>query len=378
MLIGRDMMIDDLYNILEKIPDSVLEFLPPICMISLFVIFGFGLRPRHIINFIKNPPVIPQIGKREVKLWISGVFIPFFIIIIIIIITSFFSIIDQIQTDDWEEVDAIVEFAEDRQETTCDAEGNCTTDYWTYVLYTYDFENTKYYGDVYTYLSDLPSGLEEDYPSGMELIVYVDPDNPENSLMVKGWDGIWLELSVILTVISAIMGILCLFFLTWKILFQFQSAENKKIAIEKPKESGLWNANFMQEFKLFTSFLRLAKKANEDVYEGEVKTLRFMIDGEEINREVKKLNDIFEVMMEMDKKSILYLDESGKMGRNIEFYLDTSGEDDMMEVKELLAGELIREEVINLDDDPFKAAEFISSALEASASDEEKGNQWWN
>ena len=83
-------------------------------------------------------------------------------------------------------------------------------------------------------------------------------------------------------------------------------------------------------------------------------------------------------MMEMDKKSILYLDESGKMGRNIEFYLDTSGEDSMMEVKELLAGELIREEVINLDDDPFKAAEFISSALEASASDDEKGNQWWN
>jgi len=378
MLIGRDRMIDDLYNILEKIPDSVLEFLLPICMISLFVIFGFGLRPKHIINFIKNPPVIPYIGIREVKLWISGVFIPFFIIIIILIITSIFSIIDQIQTDDWEEVDAIVEFAEDRQETTCDAEGNCTTDYWTYVLYTYDFENTKYYGDVYTYLSDLPSGLEEDYPSGMELIVYVDPDNPENSLMVKGWDGIWIELSFILTVISAIMGILCLFFLTWKILFQLQSAENKKIAIEKPKESGIWTANFIQEFKQFASLLKLAKKANEDVYEGEAKTLRFMIDGEEINREVKKLNDIFEVMMEMDKKSILYLDESGKMGRNIEFNLDTSGEDDMMEVKELFAGDLIREEIINLDDDIFKAAEFISSALEASASDEEKGNQWWN
>ena len=77
MLIGRDRMIDDLYNILEKIPDSVLEFLLPICMISLFVIFGFGLRPKHIINFIKNPPVIPYIGIREVKLWISGVFIPF-------------------------------------------------------------------------------------------------------------------------------------------------------------------------------------------------------------------------------------------------------------------------------------------------------------
>jgi len=64
------------------------------------------------------------------------------------------------------------------------------------------------------------------------------------------------------------------------------------------------------------------------------------------------------------------------MGRNIEFDLDTSGDDDMMEVKELLAGELIREEIINLDDNPLKAAEFISSALEASASDGDK--QWWN
>jgi hypothetical protein len=103
-----------------------------------------------------------------------------------------------------------------------------------------------------------------------------------------------------------------------------------------------------------------------------------MIDGEEISREVKKLNDIFEVMMEMDKKSILYLDESGKMGRNIEFNLDTSGEDDIMEVKELFAGDLIREETINLDDDPIKAAEFISNTLEAASSDEEEGNQWWN
>lgn len=370
-------MIDELFNILEIIPISVLEFLPLICMISLFVIFGFGLRPRHIVNFIKDPPVVPYIGIREVKLWISGVFIPFFIIIIIIIIISFFSIIDQIQTDDWEDADAIVVFAEDRQETTCDAEGNCTTDYWTYVLYTYDFENTQYYGDVYTYLSDLPSGLEEDYPSGMELIVYVDPDNPENSLMVKGWDGIWLELEVILSAISAIMGILCVFFLSWKILFQLQSAENKKIAIEKPKKSGLWNADFMKDTRMFIGFLRLAKKANEDVYQGEVKTLKFMIDGEEMNKEVGKLNDIFEIIMEMDQSSILYLDDNGKMGRNIEFNLDTSGEDDIMEVKELLAGELIRKEMINLDDSPFEAAEFISRALESSSLDEEEENQWW-
>jgi hypothetical protein len=311
-------------------------------------------------------------------MWFIGIFIPFIVIFAFIILTSLFPIIDQIQTKDWIGVDATVEFAEERQETNCDSGGNCTTNYWTYVFYTYDFENTKYYGDAYTYLSDLPSGLEEDYPEGKELVVYVDPNNPEDSLMVKGWDGIWLEFVKILYIFAFILVALFIFLLTWKILFQLQSAENKKIAIENPKKSGLWNADFMKDIKEIIGFMKLMKKANEDVYEGEVKTLKFMIDGEEIYKEVRKLNDIFDVMMDMDKNSILYLDESSKMGRNIEFKIDTSGSDDIMEVKELLAGELIREEVINLDNNPFKAAEFISSALEASSSEEELENQWWN
>lgn len=368
-------MINYLYDILFLIPDDILEFLPPFCMLFLFAIFA-GLRPRHIINFIKDPPIVPYIGFGQVKLWFTGVFIPILIIFIIIILTSIFSIVEQIQTNDWVEVDATVENAEERGETTCDGEGGCTTSYDTHVLYSYNYKNTEYYGYEYTYISDDFPGLEEDYPEGLEITVYVDPNNPSDSLMVKGWEGVWIEIVKMISILGFIFIALSSFLFVWRVAYQLQSAENKKIANEKPGKSGLWNAGLMNDVREIISFTKLMKKANEDVYEGEVKTLKFMIDGEEINKEVRKLNDIFEVMMEMDRNSILYLDDNGKMGRNIEFDLDTSGDDDMMEVKELLAGELIREETINLDDDPLKAAEFISSALEASASDGDK--QWWN
>ena len=283
-------MINYLYDILFLIPDDILEFLPPFCMLFLFAIFA-GLRPRHIINFIKDPPIVPYIGFGQVKLWFTGVFIPILIIFIIIILTSIFSIVEQIQTNDWVEVDATVENAEERGETTCDGEGGCTTSYDTHVLYSYNYKNTEYYGYEYTYISEDFPGLEEDYPEGLEITVYVDPNNPSDSLMVKGWEGVWIEIVKMISILGFIFIALSSFLFVWRVAYQLQSAENKKIANEKPGKSGLWNAGLMNDFREIISFTKLMKKANEDVYEGEVKTLKFMIDGEEINKEVRKLNE---------------------------------------------------------------------------------------
>ena len=121
------------------------------------------------------------------------------------------------------------------------------------------------------------SGLSEDFPSGKEIDIFVDEKNPHESLMIKGWDGVWIEFFVVLWFISVPLVILFVFLSLWKISFHLQSSENKQEALLNPKKSGLWNANFM-------SFLGAIKKSQEDVYEGETKTLKFQIDGIEVEK----------------------------------------------------------------------------------------------
>jgi hypothetical protein len=207
-------------------------------MILLVVLFT-GIRPRHIkettqnvLKFIRDPPIIPYIGFKQVKLWTIGVLVPILIIIFVIFLFSLSSIIDQIETTDWVETKATVDFAEEREETTCDAEGNCTTDYWTHVEYIYEYENVTYSGSRYTFLSKMNSGLSGDFPSGKEIDIFVDDKNPHESLMIKGWDGVWIEAVWILEIILFGLSIILACLIVWKIGFHLQSSENKNIALK--------------------------------------------------------------------------------------------------------------------------------------------------
>tara|TARA_B110000444_G_scaffold4380_1_gene4155 strand:- start:865 stop:1926 length:1062 start_codon:yes stop_codon:yes gene_type:complete len=350
-------------------------------MILLVVLFT-GIRPRNIkettqniLKFIRDPPVIPYIGFKQVKLWTIGVLVPILIIIFVIFLFSLSSIIDQIGTTDWVETKATVDFAEEREETTCDAEGNCTTDYWTHVEYIYEYENVTYSGSRYTFLSKMNSGLSEDFPSGKEIDIFVDDKNPHESLMIKGWDGVWIEVFVALWFISVILLILFTFLSLWMIGFHLQSSEKKQEALLNPKESGLWNANFMKEFRNLVAFLGAIKKSQEDVYEGETKTLKFQIDGIEVEKDVKNINDVLNILMDAESRAIIYLEESGKMGRNIEMEFDFSGEDDIVEVKELIGTELVSKSKVNLDSGPMEIINIISEALSSSIKDED--DEWW-
>jgi hypothetical protein len=357
-------------------------------MILLVVLFT-GIRPRHIkettqnvlkfiqniLKFIRDPPVIPRIGFKEVKLWTIGVLVPILIIIFVILLFSLSSIIDQIGTTDWVETKATVDFAEEREETTCDAEGNCTTDYWTHVEYIYEYENITYSGSRYTFISKMDSGLSGDFPSGKEIDIFVDDKNPHESLMIKGWDGVWIEVIVVLWFISVILVILFIFLSLWKIGFHLQSSEKKQEALLNPKKSGLWNANFMEKFRNFVVFLGAMKKSQEDVYDGETKTLKFQIDGIEVEKNVKNIQDVLNILMDVESRAIIYLEESGKMGRNIEMEFDYSGEDDIVEVKELIGTELLSKRKINLDSESFEIINIISEAL--SSSIKEDNDEWW-
>lgn len=368
---------------------DILELIIPCSIIILLVVLFTGIRPRHIkettqnvlkfiqnvLKFIRDPPVIPRIGFKEVKLWTIGVLVPILIIIFVIILFSLSSIIDQIGTTDWVETKATVDFAEEREETTCDAEGNCTTDYWTHVEYIYEYENITYSGSRYTFISKMDSGLSGDFPSGKEIDIFVDDKNPHESLMIKGWDGVWIEVIVVLWFISVILVILFIFLSLWKIGFHLQSSEKKQEALLNPKKSGLWNANFMEKFRNFVGFLGAMKKSQEDVYDGETKTLKFQIDGIEVEKNVKNIQDVLNILMDAESRAIIYLEESGKMGRNIEMEFDYSGEDDIVEVKELIGTELLSNRKINLDSGSFEIINIISEAL--SSSIKEDNDEWW-
>jgi len=361
---------------------DILELVIPCSIMILLVVLFTGIRPRNIkettqniLKFIRDPPVIPYIGFKQVKLWTIGVLVPILIIIFVIFLFSLSSIIDQIGTTDWVETKATVDFAEEREETTCDAEGNCTTDYWTHVEYIYEYENVTYSGSRYTFLSKMNSGLSEDFPSGKEIDIFVDDKNPHESLMIKGWDGVWIEVFVALWFISVILLILFTFLSLWKIGFHLQSSEKKQEALLNPKKSGLWNANFMKEFRNLIDYLGAIKKSQEDVYEGETKTLKFQIDGIEVEKNVKNINDVLNILMDAERRAIIYLEESGKMGRNIEMEFDYSGEDDIVEVKELIGTELVSKSKVNLDSGPMEIINIISEALSSSIKDED--DEWW-
>ena len=368
---------------------DILELIIPCSIMILLVVLFTGIRPRHIkettqnvlkfiqnvLKFIRDPPVIPRIGFKEVKLWTIGVLVPILIIIFVIFLFSLSSIIDQIGTTDWVETKATVDFAEEREETTCDAEGNCTTDYWTHVEYIYEYENITYSGSRYTFISKMDSGLSGDFPSGKEIDIFVDDKNPHESLMIKGWDGVWIEVIVVLWFISVILVILFIFLSLWKIGFHLQSSEKKQEALLNPKKSGLWNANFMEKFRNFVVFLGAMKKSQEDVYDGETKTLKFQIDGIEVEKNVKNIQDVLNILMDVESRAIIYLEESGKMGRNIEMEFDYSGEDDIVEVKELIGTELLSKRKINLDSESFEIINIISEAL--SSSIKEDNDEWW-
>ena len=183
-------------------------------------------------DLIKKLPDIPYIGFRS---FITAPFGALGLILVIVLMGSLLqagSIIEQIGTDDWVETNATVDFAEERSETICDAEGNCTTNEWTHVEYTYEYENISYSGSTYTFLSKMGSGMSADFPIGKEIDIFVDSENPHESLMIKGWDGIWIEAEPIFIGTLALLSIIFTFLTLWKIGFHLQSSEKKEKALK--------------------------------------------------------------------------------------------------------------------------------------------------
>ena len=378
-------MMSDVWShaIMADVTRLVIDVLEIMLMLGTFGLiaglFWFG-GPRGLLKAIRNPPVIPVVGAREMATWYRNVLIPCTILLIIVFLFSTGSIMKQMGTSDWNETNAIVMGSEERSSTSCDYEGNCTTRYWLHVDYSYTIEGIDYNGSRYSFLADACC-ITDDYPAGKEIIVYVDPDDNTESVMIRGFEGVLIEILTGLSFLALIASILTAVLVLWKIGFHLQPAENRKKALEAPRGMGkglrgmFSSTGFMSELRELKNFGVMVKKSQKEAFEGGERTLVTEIDGEPGTLVVRNLNDIMMSISNMNENARIYLDENGEKGRIIAFrMLDDVDGDDYLEVGEYIGPTLVNERRIYMDRNPSDVFEFIEQALE-NANEEEK--PWW-
>jgi|TARA_B110000211_G_scaffold81526_1_gene95477 hypothetical protein len=489
--------------ILDVIADYILDngWLPEPVIIAIGVIF---LVSPIIMTWVKqgNKMPFPYTGIREIKRWSTIIFVPFFLLILFIVGISISPIVDQIQSNDWVKTDATVDFAEERQDTCSNTEeGDCLITYWTHVEYIYEFDENTYSGNRHTFLSEMNSGHADEYPTGMIFSVFVDPHEPNESLMIKGWSGVWIEVLAVLLIFVLLVILFSASTIMFKIGYLLQSSANKQKAIDARTDWTLYKQlmesfqkrprirNTMLSFSFLafnrapriwiivgpTIFLILiisdmggilsdlccalaclilplfalftarsfektlpehSHKRYKLVYDaakphpgapsgqaqggwdsdpeaielqamarsawikknsnslnmdealltsmildsqvqldGGSRILNVRFDGQDGTIEVKNMNEILENLGEIDDIAIIYLEDSKKMGRHLEFRSDDSGDDWYFHIREFLGEELILEESINMDQNYSAMIEIISNALKSS---ETEDGEWWN
>jgi hypothetical protein len=86
------------------------------------------------------------------------------------------------------------------------------------------------------------------------------------------------------------------------------------------------------------------------------------------------MNEILDNLGEIDEIAIIYLEDSKKMGRHLEFSGDDSGDDWYFHIREFLGEELILQKSINMDQNPSAMIEIISNSIKSL---ETEDGEWW-
>jgi hypothetical protein len=99
--------------------------------------------------------------------------------------------------------------------------------------------------------------------------------------------------------------------------------------------------------------------------------------GQEKTFEVKSEGDLLNTLSNIDDDLfVLYLDESKKEGRLLEFrYIEEQGEDDKLRIREFSGQDPVSEETVNIDRDMSKVMDIVREALRNSEKTDEK---WWS
>ena len=99
--------------------------------------------------------------------------------------------------------------------------------------------------------------------------------------------------------------------------------------------------------------------------------------GQEKTFEVRSEGDLLNILSNIDDDLfVLYLDESKKEGRLLEFrYIEEQGEDDKLRIREFSGQDPVSEETVNIDRDMSKVMDIVRQALRNSEKTDEK---WWS
>lgn len=99
--------------------------------------------------------------------------------------------------------------------------------------------------------------------------------------------------------------------------------------------------------------------------------------GQEKTFEVRSEGDLLNILSNIDDDLfVLYLDESKKEGRLLEFrYIEEQGEDDKLRIREFSGQDPVSEETVNIERDMSKVMNIVRQALRNSEKSDEK---WWS
>lgn len=317
-------------------------------------------------------PVVAKLSKskaRNILIALSVVIVIFFMILF-----PWTDSYHQLGTSDWEEVPATISISEVREYTEC-GEDDCFEIQYPYISYSYSVDGELYDVDDIV-LFDLDESdygfslsLVDEYPKGSELTAYYNSQDPNQAVLIKGFSGVLPSIILLFGMFMWVYAAVVTFLIVWNILFHIQPRENKKKAQQKYDD----DEDDEREFREMVSKLSEANKT--EAFQGESKKLAVQIDGKEGIIEVKTLMDIFESnLLDITDKGILYLEESHKMGRNLEFSY-TNSQRDVLEIRELTGEILINEQSFNMDLNLMAAIDFILVALKSAAEDT---GEWWN
>ena len=126
----------------------------------------------------------------------------------------------------------------------------------------------------------------------------------------------------------------------------------------------------------FLSFMKMMKTSQNDIFDEEGKSLRDQIDGKEVTLHIRTMMDFWKQTESIRESAKIYLEETGKMGRNLDLRFTSSQGDDWLEIRYFAGEEILRTEKINLDKEgPFKASSFVEEVFKETTPE---GEEWWN
>ena len=126
----------------------------------------------------------------------------------------------------------------------------------------------------------------------------------------------------------------------------------------------------------FLSFMKMMKTSQNDIIDEEGKSLRAQLDGKEVTLHIRTMMDFWKQTESIKESAKIYLEETGKMGRNLDLRFTSSQGDDWLEIRYFAGEEILRTEKINLDKEgPFKASSFVEEVFKETTPE---GEEWWN